>query len=134
MTREIKFRAWDIQFKRMKVTGMGINGGVLAGEDVVIEQFTGLKDKTGREIYEGDIVLVEDHWTERICDDGSGPREFAPHLAPVVFFDSAFGAMVNELGDCLCEGFHSFSDLAGDIGLEKLEVIGNVHENPELLS
>lgn len=57
--REIKFRAWNTAGKRMRVTGMGINGGILTHEDEdVIMQNIGLKDKNGKEIYEGDILLL----------------------------------------------------------------------------
>ena len=101
--REIKFRAWDIQFKRMKVTGMGINGGILDGEDVVIMQFTGLHDKKGKEIYEGDIL--EYH-------SGMVPRGSNPIIRAVATWNPRTAQFV----DCF-------------IG----EVIGNIYENPELV-
>ena len=72
MNREIKFRIWDIENKKMlKVQELDFEptfyGGRIAirpdqyndyfdTEDMILMQYTGLHDKNGKEIYEGDIV------------------------------------------------------------------------------
>ena len=60
--REIKFRAWIAKDNEMQY-GVSLNSlgqHAQQGEDAIIMQYTGLKDKNGKEIYEGDIL----EWTE----------------------------------------------------------------------
>lgn len=128
--RELKFRAWLKNYK-CYADVLGFEQGRLfvqfqSGErsqhrlyvpieDCILEQYTGLKDKNGKEIYEWDIVRYGRHLSGIIPPESltavvkwwSGEEEYYPC--------------------CTSSGFSlPFSE-------DGYEVIGNVHENPELL-
>ena len=74
-TREIKFRVWNKDRKMFIIDGMtpkeiqddateSLELSMLTSEDCVWQQYTGLKDKNGVEIYEGDLIL-SDHWNSQ---------------------------------------------------------------------
>lgn len=140
MKREIKFRAWDKDEKRMlEVYRIGFDGPIdgaqvycylddrgakgskecfYDGDGLTLEQFTGLKDKNGKEIYEGDILawhsnIYRKHdWVGLVLYRGAG---FAVQES-----DKSYSSP--EWLDCACRK---------DANI--IEVIGNVHDNPELL-
>uniref|UniRef100_A0A6M3KB66 Putative YopX protein n=1 Tax=viral metagenome TaxID=1070528 RepID=A0A6M3KB66_9ZZZZ len=109
--RDIKFRVFDRKNRCFKYAIFD-NGGWDFGESKFIQpdtewmQYTGLKDKNGKEIYEGD-VLADDWGKEQVIWDNSG------------------FCLVNSHGEYCqrCE-YHI---------VIKLEVIGNIYESPALL-
>jgi len=91
-------------------------------------QYTGLKDKNGKEIYEGDIVTT-----------GKGEGGFPPYdqeQPRLIEFRNGcwcFDAGRYEDGDWIRFGFWTASN-EGKNQLKQMEVIGNIYENPELVS
>ena len=121
--RELKLRAWYKPYKQMcqleslRFDGNGVYTAVLIEEsfydrrlveahEIVIEQFTGLKDKNGVNIYEGDILI----------DDTGEPIEYWV----VKFSEGGF------VGECTGVAEPLFE-------LTNLEVVGNIHEDSELV-
>lgn len=108
MKREIKFRIWDNTLKQMEAPftlndDFDCMQGWLDGCQLM--QYTGLKDKNGKEIYEGDIIRLP-----------------IGELGNVIYFEP-YAAFVGD-----SDGILTQLDLGADI-----EVIGNIYENPELL-
>lgn len=103
----------------------------ITGHSGILMQYTGLLDKNKKEIYEGDILLVQDEYTEPVTDEGLGPVEPSNHLAPVIFKNGCFGIDIKETENWFSKGFYAFESNLDDLG--DLEIIGNIYENKELL-
>lgn len=123
MSREIKFRAWESKEKRWAahrimpvlkglIERLTLKDCLPISGRLIIEQYTGLKDRHGTEIYEGDIVL----------DYYDGEDAF------IVEWDKDTASFILVGADHIASV--SFDNFDADIDLE---VIGNIHENPELL-
>jgi len=138
--REIKFRAWDHDAKVMValndakfVNGMMIGAkGINFDNQVIVMQFTGLKDKNGKEIYEGDIILVESLDKTVVTDEGEGPIEEYNQILPIIFVDGGFGVRANS-DYMFAAQFYTLREITSEMGQEEFQIIGNIYENPELL-
>lgn len=122
--REIKFRAWDVnpETQRGRFVFIDIAEGLSADAEWALnvlenfQQYTGLKDKNGVEIYEGDIVSYGGKWR-----------------APVGFGELKFWGGYNS------DDYYGLGFMAGSEPLDprgeplKYIVIGNIYENPELI-
>ena len=119
--REIKFRIYDKTEKKMKLLDSIWNMPDPSYDFDEIQQFTGLFDKSGKEIYERDIVKYTRH-DDYLMDSFVKKVLWNNELA-------TFG-LLSDSGFILPFSDHSELDI--DV-LPHLEVIGNIYENPELL-
>ena len=138
--RELKFRIWSKEQKTYKyghpynkVGWFYINelgnlfsdyGNIVCPEykqdEFVVEQYTGLKDKNGKEIYEGDIATIQ--------SKPYIPDEYIIDAKPIIFMNGLFSIKKSEFVHIPIYLFFNAENITHDI-----EVIGNIHENKELL-
>lgn len=124
-----KFRAWDKTHKKLGMIDAHMTDGLFQSvkifdedgddwqesENFILMQSTGLKDKNGTEIFEGDVV-VTDGWRRQVVTFGTQEVE------------EDFGSVR------IYKGFNLY--LGGgypNAVMSTFEVIGNIYENPELL-
>jgi uncharacterized phage protein (TIGR01671 family) len=118
--REIKFRAWDTETKEMSYDFLSKNWLKVCIESPYVElmQYTGLEDRNGKEIYEGDV----------------GEGEHATYLIQWNVEKAQYQAKIVKTKSVLSKNcsFPLWQYIENDGGC-RIEIIGNVYENPELL-
>ena len=147
--REIKFRVWD---KATKSFAYGVIGGENAFFNITadgphlnmlryhnnkapIDLLTGLKDKNGKEIYEGDILSgMYGEQLKEPLEKIFGKIEFFkggfiinfPHLTKPLYD-------IDGNGNIMWRTQQHFTRQEWFYRIEEIEIVGNIHENPKLL-
>ena len=132
---KLKFRAWDklnnemyvveqINLNRGEFESIGYGITFLRGADeVILMQSTGLKDKNGKEIFEGDVVSRNSGMPSVV--------EFGKWI-----YEEDFGYKIKNIGFYLNSSYDDdefFQAMDYEDIRKNYEVIGNIYENPELL-
>lgn len=141
--REYKFRAWNKKRKKWIYFNEGLDhtafvGGILLPiKNVVINQCTGLKDKNGKEIYEGDILEEKsfdyNHRHTANCFDKKSNEICDP------YWSTLYVVKFGKFEYSHYEGYGVYAVGAGSESSPKLidnknrVIIGNIYENPNLL-
>ncbi len=120
--RDFKFRSWDKFNENMKQSKVlcdffdDFNKLKEGDNDPILMQTTGLKDKNGKEIYEGDI-LASDFPEDDQC------------YVIIIFEDGAFRKQYKDWDNTLSRP----AITSVEIDILKLVVVGNIHETPDLI-
>lgn len=145
-----RLRAWDKEFKEMvqvdalifdeQIIKATYKNGNVVKEDLknyVLMQSTGLKDKNGKEIFEGDILKFNDTWSD-YCYEGYVDGEITGvNYVEIEKETTCFGfgktrIPESSLFNLVNDEHFTFKELITDTSFE-FEIIGNIHTNPELL-
>lgn len=140
MNDRFRFRAWDKSFNKycenvivstineeITVYGRLVNGRtqLIPNSHVVLEQCAGLKDKNGLLIYEGDIVLFKSAFDK---EESFAEIKFGKADGYECFYPKWHGEYIEETkyNPGWRKDIHYWIE-------HQIEVVGNIHENPELL-
>ena len=163
MNRQLKFRLWnpdankfhyDVEnvydclkaqqiFEGAETRGFTLPYDYIS-DGFVWEQFTGLHDKNGKDIYEGDILKF--HYFYQSFGENMGASESEHELSGIVEWQE-YGYGISAIKGEHWNGYTGYSDGEGSadfihlaamsessIHEESFEIIGNIHQNPELLN
>ncbi len=132
MKRELKFRAW---VKGINVMLQNIQNNIsndqwgfvqlFNSDNVEVMQFTGLKDKNGKEIFDGDILSIKTKTQVVKCGVGWNSE--------VCCYDLYVYANTQKIASSLYKNIEDAAKVMNKPFIELCEVIGNIYENPKLI-
>ena len=129
--RIIKFRVYDRLYKDWLANdtfAVSDKGTESNQGNFIIQQFTGLKDKNGKEIYEGDIVSIEDHYEIEFYGG-----EVENRLGKIVYSDKNMAFIISF--NLKSNKINEDNSLSYDtLNMSSIKIKGNIFENPELLN
>lgn len=108
MQRDIKFRAWDEYTSQMVYQDDVLTASKILNRYDVVEQFTGVCDRNGKEIYEGDFIYFDSGYEQEIGIVEYNTDDYCPQF-------------------CIVYNYGNILDFSHRI----TKVVGNVFENPE---
>ena len=123
MNREIKFRVYISKYKildtpdiiNFNTQEVKYDSDYYSLDDIELMQYTGIKDKNGKEIYEGDILRYSFPYDRRLR-----------HISPVSYLDTQASFGIKDI-------YGNEIPLYRITANNYFEVVGNIYENPELL-
>jgi len=141
--RVCKFQIWDKRYSRMYSEGISVQGdgtfyleradhdghGIEIAEsesgELVLREFTGLQDKNGKDIYEGDVIVADSY---PFFNDGVPGYVGVVEWEYAAWYYTLWCINTNLVGSAI-------GDQLGANGNDatRFRVIGNIYENPELL-
>ena len=129
-----KFRVWDkfmqgyvkenLGEKYVWIEDDGQLGAGIDDDSCILEQCTGLKDKNGNLIYEGDIVRFE------IVDADSALGKTFERICEICFGKGDYPYSFVCKNDAYCRGYALLSSILGQ-EIESIEIIGNIHKQKD---
>lgn len=113
--REIKFRAWGVKTNKWVYPVLDVTINMSKHNSYIIEQFTGLKDKLGKDVYEGDVLQLDNSEQYDMFQMGYFNEKVTVSDIRMLFSE------LNSMHDL----YHFKSNY--------MKILGNIHQNPELL-
>jgi uncharacterized phage protein (TIGR01671 family) len=133
--REIKFRAWDTELKewiKCDKPGDCVNVAIAFPKSIVLMQSTGIKDKNGKEIYEGDILLIKTKSWKEETGNPCWEKEVVWIKSDTLCHTKAYFDFETKKK---WDNGYSYDDWDDKWeSCKNIKVIGNIYENPELLT